>query len=329
MKILMKILAGLLLVAGIVLATALVLVSRPMPTIDRPPDVFGFGERSRSTETPQASPLLRMTARDGSALAYRFYDSSSEKLFVFAHGSSYHGASYMAMAESIARSGAAKVVLPNLRGHYLSGRRRGDVDYIGQLEDDLADLIALQRRLGHTGPAYVGGHSSGGGLAIRFGSGPHRELAAGLILLAPVIPTAPSVRGGDAGGWAIVNQPRLFGLIALGVMGIHGFDGLPIIQFNKPREYWDGTETLSYTYRLNASYHPRHPFETDLQSLAGDVIVLVGEKDEAIDAEILKSLFSEHAPQAAFTIAQGLSHFEIFSHPSAHELVSTWLLGRP
>ncbi len=37
----------------------------------------------------------------------------------------------------------------------------GDLDYIGQFEDDLADLIKTYR--GKDRPAYLVGHSSGGG----------------------------------------------------------------------------------------------------------------------------------------------------------------------
>jgi hypothetical protein len=29
------------------------------------------------------------------------------------------------------------------------------------------------------------------------------------------------------------------------MLGIHGYNGLPIVEFNKPEQYWDGTETLT------------------------------------------------------------------------------------
>jgi non-heme chloroperoxidase len=103
------------------------------------------------------------------------------------------------------------------------------------------------------GPVTLGGHSSGGGLAIRFAGGGHGDRVASYLLLSPVIPTSPAVKGGTAGGWANLHRRRLYGLIALNTLGIHGYDGLPIVEFNKPEQYWDGTETLAYSYRLNAS----------------------------------------------------------------------------
>ena len=42
-------------------------------------------------ETGSHDELL---ARDGDALSYRFYDAASEKILIFIHGSSYHGAGY-------------------------------------------------------------------------------------------------------------------------------------------------------------------------------------------------------------------------------------------
>jgi len=77
------------------------------------------------------------------------------------------------------------------------------------------------------------------------------------MLIAPIIPRSPAVRAGNTGGWSILRWKRIYRLIALNTIGVNGFNDLPIIQFNKPTKYWDGTETLSYSYRLNVSYHPR------------------------------------------------------------------------
>ena len=75
---------------------------------------------------------------------------------MFVHGSSYHGAAYHELAVALSRAGVSKVYLPNLRGHHMSGRRRGDVDYVGQLEDDIADLISMARDRGQTGEVTIG-----------------------------------------------------------------------------------------------------------------------------------------------------------------------------
>ena len=320
-----------LLIGSAVFLTVLIVVvlyqvGTPFPKIEKPRDVFGFANLDRRPAASTLPALKRFEARDGSELSYRFYPSSAERILIFVHGSSYHGAAYHELAQRLAEGGAAKVVLPNLRGHYQSGRRRGDVDYIGQLEDDLADLIGLLRGQGHEEPVLLGGHSSGGGFTIRFAGGPWAHLVSGYLLLAPVIPTSPAVKGGDAGGWANLHRRRLFGLIVLGMLGFHGLDGLPIIEFNKPEIYWDGSETLSYSYRLNSSYHPRYDYEADLRAIPADLLlVIVGQEDEAVDGLALQSLIAQSAPGASMKILSGVDHFGVFSANETIETVALWL----
>ena len=130
-----------LLVLAIVAAFAL--AASPPPSMPEPRDVFGFASSAKIPADTDLPPLERYPARDGEELAYRIYNSTAERILIFIHGSSYHGGGYHALAAHLSSKGAAKVVLPNLRGHYMSGRRRGDVDYIGQLEDDLVDLSPI------------------------------------------------------------------------------------------------------------------------------------------------------------------------------------------
>lgn len=311
------------------LVTAFVLIATPEPPIDDPKDVFDFTSlRNPPTEIDPPS-LRRYKARDGEQLAYRIYDSTAQRVLIFIHGSSYHGGGYHALASALSLGGAAKVVLPNLRGHYMSGQRRGDIDYIGQYEDDLDDLIAFLRAEGHDGPITLGGHSSGGGLAIRFAGGAHAADVSSYLLLAPIIPLSPTVRGGTAGGWANLNMRRLYGLLALNTIGIRGFNGLPIVAFNKPAKYWDGTETLSYSYRLNVSYHPRFNYHADIRALGVRTLVMVGANDQAIEPDALRTLIAADDPKAQMRIMPGLSHFGIFSDPAALDAAAAWMRGVP
>jgi non-heme chloroperoxidase len=311
------------------LAAALWLIASSPPAIEKPRDVFGFGSLGARATDVDIPSLKRYPARDGEDLAYRLYESASERILIFVHGSSYHGAGYHALASSISASGGAKVVLPNLRGHYQSGPHRGDVDYIGQLEDDLVDLIGFLRREGLRGPITLGGHSSGGGLAIRFAGGARDGAVSSYLLLSPVIPTSPAVRGGTAGGWASLHLRRLYGLLALNAIGIRGFNVLPIVEFNKPPKYWDGTETLTYSYRLNTSYHPRYRYADDVRALDGKALVLVGANDEAIDPEALRALFASNAPRSQVAVLAQINHFGIFTDPVALQKMTEWLRSLP
>jgi non-heme chloroperoxidase len=310
------------------LVTAFVLVASPPPLANLK-DVFDFASLRETPSDIDLPSLRRFAARDGEELAYRFYPSTADRILIFIHGSSYHGAGYHALAAAVSLGGAAKVVLPNLRGHYQSGRHRGDVEYIGQLEDDLDDLIKFLRAEHLNGLITLGGHSSGAGLAIRFAGGRHGDAVSSYLLMTPIIPQAPTVRGGTAGGWANLNLRRLFGLLALNAIGIHGFNGLPVIDFNKPAKFWDGTETLSYSYRLNVSYHPRYRYQNDIRALGAPTLVLVGANDEANDPEALRTVFAADAPQAQTMILPHIGHFGIFADPAALEAIVGWLRALP
>jgi pimeloyl-ACP methyl ester carboxylesterase len=299
------------------MVVAIALTASPPPLMGDQRDVFGFvalKERAVDRDLPD---IRFHSARDGEALPYRLYDSIGQRVLIFMHGSSYHGAGYHALARAISAAGLAKVVLPNARGHFLAGARRGDVDYIGQLEDDVADLIAHLRGAGLSGPIMLGGHSSGGGFAIRFAGGRHAALVANYLLLSPVIPASAAMRRGDAGGWASMHVRRLFGLLIFNAFGISGFNALPIIAFKKPCSLRDGTETLAYSHRLNASMHPRYRYARDLASLDGKATVLIGDQDEAVDAIALRGILESHAPRAGMTILPGVNHFGVFSDGAA------------
>jgi alpha-beta hydrolase superfamily lysophospholipase len=324
---LVRFLLGLGLLVTATFCVAMWLVLSPAPSSGDPRDVFGFAALAAVPRNPDLPPLKRYRTRDRAMLGYRLYPSSAERILIFVHGSSYHSAGYDELATQIGRAGAATVVMPNLRGHYQSGHRRGDVDYIGQLEDDLRDLIEFLRGRDLRGPITLGGHSSGGGLAIRFAGGAHADLVSSYLLLSPLIPASPTVKDGTAGGWARLHRRRLFGLLALNALGIQGLNALPIIAFNKPEKYWDGTETLTYSYRLNSSYHPRANYRLDLEAIARKpLLVAIGADDEAIDPGALEALLDEAAPTGELAILPDVNHFGVFSDPLALERITSWLL---
>ena len=93
---------------------------------------------------PELQPYI---ARDGATLEYRLYESSSatDKVLILLHGSGWHSMQFYPLASSISENGLAHVITPDLRGHGFHPENRGDVDYIGQLEDDLADLIDCRK----------------------------------------------------------------------------------------------------------------------------------------------------------------------------------------
>ena len=144
-------------------------------------------ESHRTDFATTSASLETWTAPDGTNLSFRRYPTDAPKapLVVMIHGSGMHSGQFEHLATAIAAKGAGDVLVPDLRGHGTSPERRGDVDYVGQLEDDLAALVEANAKAGQE--VVLLGHSSGGGLVVRFSGGAHGSLVDRAILLAPYL----------------------------------------------------------------------------------------------------------------------------------------------
>ena len=274
------------------------------------------------TNLPQ---LQSFTTKDREELAYRHYPAQSDKVLVLVHGSGYHSQYFLPLAEYISSKGLAQVYTPDLRGHGASPARRGDVDYINQLEDDLADLIAHIRKDNPDATLIVGGHSSGGGLVVRFAGSQYGQQADAYVLLSPYLKyNAPTMRP-NSGGWAYAYTGRIAGLSILNAMGIHWFDHLTAIEFNMPKEARDGTETLSYSHRLNTGYAPRN-YKKDLKAMAQPFLLLAGTADEAFVADQFEPVVSEYT-SVQVELLPDLSHMGVVVSPDVQPVFKDWLGG--
>jgi alpha-beta hydrolase superfamily lysophospholipase len=101
---------------------------------------------------PKDLPPLRMyNARDRVALGFRAYKGGGAHVVVIIHGASDDGHTMHPIAETL-RTVGASVYVPVLRGHDEFGRL-GDLDYSGQLKDDLVDFVTFLRSA-HLRPAF-------------------------------------------------------------------------------------------------------------------------------------------------------------------------------
>ena len=125
-------------------------------------------------------------------------------MLILVHGSGYHSQYLLPLAEFISTEGQAQVYTPDLRGHGSTSDRRGDVDYIDQLEDDLADLIAFVIGGDPKTKLIIGGHSSGGGLVIRFAGSQYGQQADAHILLSPFL--KPIIPAPKSSGGTLISQ---------------------------------------------------------------------------------------------------------------------------
>lgn len=281
---------------------------------------------SLRTGHPRLADEHLVAMRDGTPLRVRRYGSEAPIDLIFVHGSGAYNHYLSAFAATVADSGAAVVHTPDLRGHGEAPERRGDIDYIDQLEDDLADLIA-QLAAEHPGRKRVlGGHSSGGGLAIRFAGGPHGGIVDGYLLLAPYLQhDAPTVRP-NSGGWASPRLGRIVGLTMLNAIGIRAWNDTTVLDFDLPVARRSGLETPSYTFRMMSGINPRN-YREDLAALEAPTLVVVGARDEAFVAERFPEVFAAHAPEARVVIVPDVGHLALVDDGEATALSIGFLEG--
>jgi pimeloyl-ACP methyl ester carboxylesterase len=255
-------------------------------------------------------------ARKGGTIAFRRWggaDSAGDPALILIHGSALSSASLHPLGKALAAAGIA-VYAPDIRGHGKTGRQ-GDIDYRGQLDDDLADLVATVKAARPGSPLVLAGFSGGGGFALRSAASPQGGTFERMVLLSPMLGIrAPTVKsGGDH--WARLFIPRILALFVLNQLGIHAFDYLPVIAFAIPPERAD-ILSGSYSFRLLRAFTTAD-YAADLQAAPPRIAVLVGEKDELFNAELFAPTVHAVRPDAKVTVIPGINHIELTTDPRA------------
>lgn len=297
-------------VCGALLAAAIA-----WPT-SSPPPLASISQAARRIDTTGAPPLQAIAARDGTPLALRAYlpAGAPARLVLMAHGSSADGRNMHLVGRALAAAGHAAYAL-DMRGHGHSGRR-GDIDHVGQLDEDIADLVAALKQR-HPGlPLTMVGFSSGGGFTLRTAGGANGELFDRYVMVSPMLhQSAPTARP-DTGGWVKVNMPRIVALTILDRLGIGAFGHLPVLLFALPPQA-AADHTTSYSYRLQRSYRPHEDYLGDVRAIRRPTTVLVGESDELFRAEAYAPLLEPQQPKLKVRLLPGLGHLDMVIAPAA------------
>ena len=198
--------------AAIALALMLAWPVRP------PPPLASIHAGAMQIDASGAPELRRFQARDGTWLAYRLYPAANgakDRVAILAHGSSANSTEMHEVAAALAAGGVTAVAI-DARGHGASGTR-GDIAYPGQLDDDLADLLAEFRKLNPSARFALIGHSAGGGFALRIAASPLGGAFDRFILLAPYLGySAPTNRPAEGKGlWASPDLPRIIATLVV------------------------------------------------------------------------------------------------------------------
>jgi alpha-beta hydrolase superfamily lysophospholipase len=259
-------------------------------------------------------------ARDGASLAYHHYPASNaaatNRRIVLVHGSSARGSSMHVLAQGLAVQGFTVDAL-DMRGHGDSGMR-GQIAYIGQLEDDVTDFV---KAVPTAGANTLLGFSSGGGFVLRFAASAQQALFDRYVLLAPYLRyDAPTARPSN-GNWVSVGIPRVIALQLLNAWGITALNHLAVTQFAL-NDAAKSFLTPSYAYALAANFGPHSDYVRDIQGAKGAMRIVAGSDDEIFDAKRFADVFATAGKPVAVSLVPQVNHMELTLFPSALQAVA-------
>jgi alpha-beta hydrolase superfamily lysophospholipase len=269
-----------------------------------------------------------LSVSNRSPIAYRAWlpsaANSEPPLVVIAiHGSSAQSASMHPLGKALSAAGIP-VYAPDIRGHGDTGTR-GDVDYAGELDDDLSDLAGMVRGKYPDAKLVLMGFSSGGGYALHVAATPLGKNFARAVLLSPMLGAfAPTYR--QDGNYAKPFIPRIIALAVLDRVGIHAFDHLTtlLLAIDPAR-----SDILvgHYSWLLMRAFGT-HDYAADLRNAQTPLAVVVGEKDELFYADKFAPTIDAVRPGVPVTIVPGLSHTGLTVDASAVSAILAAVRGQ-
>jgi non-heme chloroperoxidase len=278
------------------------------------PPMKSVSDPFKSVDFSDLPPIQRFSARDGAHLAYRAYgqaNAGGKGSVIIVHGSTSRSDSIHPLAKGFAQAGYIAYAL-DMRGHGESGEK-GQVAYIGQLEDDVEDFLKASRP---TGTKSLIGFSAGGGFALRFAADARRKLFDNYLLLSPFLSEDASTYRPASGGWVSTGVPRILGLIVLNRIGISSLNYLPVTAYAlRPEE--QKLLTPRYSFALKMNFRPHNNYRADIAAATQPIEVLVGQNDDQFYPERFAPEFSIAGKEVPVSIVPATGHIELTLTPIA------------
>ena len=309
----LEVLRWALCLVGVIALALTAMVANPLV---RPAELKSISETAKDVDRSTMPPLERFSARDGTNLAYRHYPARGKvtgAIAILIHGSSGSSPAAHALSDALAAHGV-ETYAPDVRGHGGSGTR-GDIAYLGQLEDDMADLVELVRKASPTAPITLLGHSAGGGFALRIASSPLQDQFVRTVLLAPYLGYDAPTNRSQSGGWASADIPRFFGIVALRKLGLDCCDALPTLAFAVPKNS-ESILASTYSFRLMRNFATRG-YKDDLAAATKPVTLIAGADDELMLPTNYADAVHAVKPSVEVKLIAGINHMGIVSAPKA------------
>lgn len=304
--------------------TLIVLINWPIPIKENIKNYDYSSIDTTSVKTYKKEELW-IEMRDRNKLFNRIYPSQSKTVLILIHGSGSESRYLKTLAGNLSENNIATVLTPDLRGHGRNLLDQPDIDHIGQLEEDIEEIIKYAKDSLGAKKIMLAGHSSGGGLVLRYLANPELIKVNKAIMIAPYLGhDAPTVRP-NSGGWVTVGIKRWVGLSILNSLGIRMYNEMPVLFFNRPKAYDDKLQVNSYSYRMAINFAPKN-YETDIINLKTKALVVVGEKDESFYTNKFKEVFNPSENYTKIELIKNANHLDIVKNKESINSIKNWIL---
>lgn len=315
---------GLAAIAALWLSAAAVLIASAAPTFAGKPFVIPAASVPACVESAASRCF---STRDGKALHAQLIAGDADRpVVVLLHGIMSSAEELQPTANALHVASGAEIVSLDLRGHGASAGTFGDIDYMGQYEDDVADVVETLHKSAPSRRLILAGHSMGGGVVMRYAAKRGVPPVDGYLLFAPHLgEKSPTTRHDDAPVAAGAEAPiklhlrRTIGLLMFNTLGITAFNDLGTLYFNVANEQG----LLYYSFRAMASCAPED-YEISLRADDKPLLIVAGSRDEAFDASAYPAAAQLHAHGTSLIVA-GESHDGILRNPSAIAAAASWM----
>lgn len=299
-------------------AVALIFTALIATPLERPPEMRSVSDSAKGIDWSTLPPLERFQARDGTWIGFRHYaptGTAAGRGAIFIHGSSgSSGTVNHALTHAIAARGVETWAL-DVRGHGGSGTR-GDIGYVGQLDDDLVDFVAHVRKSAPDLPLTLIGHSAGAGFSLRVAATPiMQDLFVRTVLVAPYLGYGAPTNKPKAGGWANADLPRFFALAALRKLGIDCCAQLPVLAFAVPANS-ERILVPIYSDRLMRNFATRG-YRLDLAAVTHPLTIFGGAEDEMMISDKYAETVQAIKPSIDVKVIDGVNHMGMVTNPKA------------
>ncbi|MCJ8289937.1 MAG: alpha/beta fold hydrolase [Crocinitomicaceae bacterium] len=219
---------------------------------------------------------------DGTEINY--YQFTPEKpaiaKLVFIHGGGVHSKlGYFHLAQTLRDSFAIETILVDLRGHGLSQGKRGDCPNVRSIYKDLN--VIIQAKKDTNLPIYLGGHSSGGGVALNYSRWKKSEKVDGYFFVSPELGyKSDTEREGriefaEVKVWKFVINGMTQGLL---------MQHSDVVFFNYPEKILEENPLIltAITVNMSKALTPKKPVK-QFKDITEPIALFVGEHDELFD----------------------------------------------